>query len=108
MLSPLQKLKIGSESFEEVVESFTGKKIPLLCISKIGAKREILAFLSSFTFLPSRTAIDLTSGESLLRESLIPVWTNQESYLRLFNRHLSSLEEAVQLVTKEGEGALKP
>lgn len=67
----------------------------------------MLAFLHSFTFLPSRTFIEENSKESLLKEALIPVWTNKENVLKLFNRHLYSIEEAVHLLTKEGQGSLK-
>jgi hypothetical protein len=57
----------------------------------------MLSSLASFTFLPSRTAILPKEDYALLQEALIPVWTNKDSFLKLFNRHLISLEEAVQL-----------
>jgi hypothetical protein len=99
LLEPLQKINLGQESFGEVVESFVGNRVSLLCVSKVGACKELLALLSSFSFLPSRTVVDTVSGDRLLQEALIPVWTNQEQFLKLFNRHLSSLEEAVHLTT---------
>ena len=58
--------------------------------------------LSAFTFLPSRTVIDSSCSDVLVKEALIPVWNNQETFLKLFNRHLGSLEEAVSLATTDG------
>ena len=77
LLSPLQKISVGGESFDEVVESFVGNRVSLLCVSKIGATKEMLAMLSSFNFLPARTVVDETDGDRLIQEALIPVWNSQ-------------------------------
>ena len=87
----MQKISIGGESFDEVVESFVGNRVSMLCVSKIGATKEMLAMLSAFSFLPARTVIDKSDGDKLLQEALIPVWNSEETFLKLFNRHLGSL-----------------
>ena len=44
-----------------------GKRVSLLCVSKIGANKELLSLLASYSFLPSRTAILPHEDQALLQ-----------------------------------------
>ena len=88
----MQKLRMDHETVREAIELYAGQKIAFLCVSKLSARKELLFMLSNFSFLPSRTIIQPEQTESFLKEVLVPIWNNEERYLKVFNRHLSNVE----------------
>jgi hypothetical protein len=59
--------------------------------------------LSNFTFLPNKNIIQSDLGLDDLKEILIPVWNNEELFLRMFNQNLVNLEEAAKILVRDEE-----
>jgi len=70
---------------------YSGQRITFLCISKVSAKKEMLSLLANFSFFGGKTIIHEENCEEMMREVLLPVWTGEEQFLKIFNRQLANL-----------------
>jgi hypothetical protein len=91
LIQDMQKLRMDHETVREATDLYAGQKIAFLCVSKLSARKELLFLLSNFAFLPTRTILRPEQTEHFLKEVLVPIWNNEERYLKVFNRHLANL-----------------